>query len=100
MIVMRYTLTDKWILAKKHRTSKIQFAKDMKIKKREDKWVDTSFLLSIGNKILMEGVTDTKFVNKMKGWTNQRVPTWHPSHNQPPNPDTIAFASKMLLKGP
>ena len=23
-----------------------------------------------------------------------------PSHNQPPNPDTIAYASKILLKGP
>jgi hypothetical protein len=22
------------------------------------------------------------------------------SHNQPPNPDTIAYASKILLKGP
>ena len=25
---------------------------------------------------------------------------WDPSHNQPPNPDTIAYASKILLKGP
>jgi hypothetical protein len=23
-----------------------------------------------------------------------------PSHNQPPNPDTIAYARKILLKGP
>ena len=23
-----------------------------------------------------------------------------PSHNQPPNADTIAYASKILLKGP
>jgi hypothetical protein len=23
-----------------------------------------------------------------------------PSHNQPPNPDTIAYTSKILLKGP
>jgi hypothetical protein len=30
----------------------IQFAKHKKIKKREDQWVDTSFLLRIGNKIL------------------------------------------------
>jgi hypothetical protein len=29
----------------------IQFAKHKKIKKREDQWVDTSFLLRIGNKI-------------------------------------------------
>jgi hypothetical protein len=30
---------------------------------------DTSFLLRIGNKIPMEGVTETKFGAKMKGWT-------------------------------
>jgi hypothetical protein len=43
--VIRNALTDKWILAQKHRTPKIQFAKHKKIKKREDQWVDTSFLL-------------------------------------------------------
>jgi hypothetical protein len=25
---------------------------------------------------------------------------WDPSHNQPPNADTIAYTSKILLKGP
>jgi hypothetical protein len=44
------------------------------IKKREDQWVDTSFLLKIGNKIPTKGVT--KFGAKMKGWTIQRLP--HP----------------------
>jgi hypothetical protein len=34
--VIRYALTDKRILAQKHRTPKIQFAKQKKIKKRED----------------------------------------------------------------
>jgi hypothetical protein len=34
--------------------------------------VDISFLLRIGNKILMEGVTETKFGAKTKGWTIQR----------------------------
>jgi hypothetical protein len=38
-----------------------------KIKKREDQWVDTSFLLRIGNKIPMKGVTETKFGAKKKG---------------------------------
>ena len=71
--VIRYTLTDKWILAQKHRTPKIQFAKHKKIKKREDQWVDTSFLLRIGNKIPMKGVTETKFEAKMKGWTMHRL---------------------------
>ena len=30
----------------------------------------------------------------------ETTPPWDPSHNQPPNPDTIAYASKILLKGP
>jgi hypothetical protein len=64
------------ILAQKHRTSKIQFAKHKKIKKREDRWVDTSFFLRIWNKIPMKGVTETKFGAKTKGWTIQRIP--HP----------------------
>jgi hypothetical protein len=45
----------------------------MKLKK-EDKHVDTSFLLRIGNKIPMEGVTE--FGAKTKGWNIQRIP--HP----------------------
>ena len=77
-----------------HRTPKIQFAKHKKIKKREDKRVDTSFLLRLGNKIPMKGVTETKVGAKTKEWTIQRLP------HQPPNPDTIAYASKILLKGP
>ena len=30
----------------------------------------------------------------------ETTPPRDPSHNQPPNPDTIAYASKILLKGP
>jgi hypothetical protein len=48
--------------------------KHKKIKKREDQWVDTSFLFRIGNKISMKGLTETKFGAKMKGWTIQRLP--------------------------
>jgi hypothetical protein len=62
--VTRHALTDKWILARKLRIPKIQFAKHKKIKKKEDQHVDTSFLLRIGNKIPMEGVT--KFGATMK----------------------------------
>jgi hypothetical protein len=35
---------------------------------------NTSFLLRIGNKLPMEGVTETKFGAEMKGWTIQRLP--------------------------
>ena len=51
----------KWILSQKLRISKIQFAKHMKLKKKEDQSVDTLFLLRMGNKIPMQGVTETKF---------------------------------------
>jgi hypothetical protein len=74
--VIRYALTDKWILAQKLKISKIQFAKHKKIKKKEDLRVDTSFLLIIGNKISIKRVTERKFGAKRKGWTNQRLP--HP----------------------
>ena len=71
-----YALIDKWILAQKLRLSKIQFAKHKKIKKKEDQHVDTLFLLRIGNKIPMEGVTETKFGAETEGRTIQRLP--HP----------------------
>jgi hypothetical protein len=45
----------------------------MKLKKKEDHIVDTLFLLRMGNKILMKGVTETKFGAKTKGWTIQRL---------------------------
>ena len=63
----------------KLRIPKIQFAKQKKIKKREDQRVDTSFLLRIGNKIPMKGVKETKFGAKTKGWTIQTLP--HPGVN-------------------
>jgi hypothetical protein len=69
-----------WILAQKLRIPKIQFAKHKKIKKKENQLVDTSFLLRIGNKIPMKGVTETKFGAKTKGWTIPRLlhPVIHP----------------------
>jgi hypothetical protein len=41
-----------------------------------DQIVDASFLLRIGNKTPTEGVTETKFGARIKGWTIQRLP--HP----------------------
>jgi hypothetical protein len=41
----------------------------MKLKKNEDQSVDTLPLLRIGNKIPMEGVTETQFGPELKGWT-------------------------------
>jgi hypothetical protein len=88
-------------ISQKLRIPKILFAKHKKMKKKEDQRVDTSLLLRIGNKLPMEGVTETKFGAKIKGWTIHRLP--HPGIHpiiSPPNSDTIAYASKILLKGP
>jgi hypothetical protein len=42
-----------WIVAQNLRIPKIQFTKQMKLKKKEDQNMDTSFLLRMGNKIPM-----------------------------------------------
>ena len=54
----------------------------MKLKK-EDQSVDTSFLLRMGNKIPMQGVTETKFEAETEGMTIQRLPhlVIHPINN-------------------
>jgi hypothetical protein len=46
----------------------------MKFKEKEDQSVDTSFLLRMGNKIPMEGVTETKFAAEAEGRTIQKLP--------------------------
>jgi hypothetical protein len=55
----------------------------MKLKKKENQSVDTSFLLRMGNKIPMEGVTETNFGAKTEGKTIQRLPYSgiHPIYN-------------------
>jgi hypothetical protein len=57
------------ILAQKLSIPEIQDTKHMKLKKNEDKSVDTLPVLRIGNKTPMEGVTETKFGAVKKGWT-------------------------------
>jgi hypothetical protein len=53
------------------------------------------------NKIPMEGVTETKFRAETEGRMIQRLPhPGNPFHTQSPNPDTIAYARKILLTGP
>jgi hypothetical protein len=64
-----------WILAQKRRIPKIHFLKHMKIKMKEDQSVDTLFLLRMGNKIPMEGVTVTKFRVEMEGRPSRNCPT-------------------------
>ena len=46
----------------------MQFAKHIKLKKKEDQSVGTLPLLRIGNKTPMEGVAETKFGAETKGY--------------------------------
>jgi hypothetical protein len=66
-------LTDKRLLAQKLRKPKIKFANNMKLKKKEDQSVDTWFLFRMGNKIPMNGVTETKFRAEPEGITIQSL---------------------------
>jgi hypothetical protein len=73
----------------------------MQLKKKEVKSVATLILLRRGNKIPMEGVTETKFRAKTEGMTIQKLPLHpgDPSRKQPPIPDTITDVNKSLLTG-
>jgi hypothetical protein len=54
----------------------------------------------MGNKIPMEGVTETKFGAETEGTTIQRLPhLGNASHKQPTSRDTMADAKKILLTG-
>jgi hypothetical protein len=46
----------------------------MKLKNMEDQSVDTSLLFRVGNKIPIEGVTETKLRADTEGKTIQRLP--------------------------
>jgi hypothetical protein len=61
----------------------MQFVKHMKLKKKEGQSVDTSFFLRMGNKIPMEGTTETKFRAEMEERTIQRLAYLliHPIYN-------------------
>jgi hypothetical protein len=72
----------------------------MNLKKNEDQNVDTLSLLTIGSKTPIEGAIKTKFGVEMRMDHLETAIFGYPSHNQPPNADTIAYTSKILLKGP
>jgi hypothetical protein len=62
------------MLAQKLETPKIQFTNNMKLKKKGDKSVDTLILLRKGNKIPMEGITETKCGAETQKMMIQRLP--------------------------
>ena len=54
--------------------AKIQFRDQMKLKKKEDQSIETLALLRRGNKIPMEGYTETKCGAETEGEAIQRLP--------------------------
>ena len=72
----------------------------MKFKKKEDQSADTLILLRRGNKIHMEGVTETKCGAETEGMTIQRLPHLgiHPINNQQNQMDFVDV-NKCLLTG-
>jgi hypothetical protein len=71
----------------------------MKLKKKQDQSVDTSLLLRMENKIAMEEVTKFEAETEerpSRDYTNLVI---HHIYNHQ-NPDTIAYARKILLTGP
>jgi hypothetical protein len=62
----------------------------MKLKKKEDQSVATSFLLRMRNKTLMAGVIETKFRVETEGTTDhpETASLGDPPHKQLPNPVT------------
>ena len=95
-----YALTNKQILAQKLRIPKIQFAKLMKLKNKEDQSVDTSFLLRRGKNTHGRSYRDKIWSRDWRSDHPETVPPGDPSHKQPPNPGTIAYTNKILLTGP
>jgi hypothetical protein len=71
----------------------------MKLKKNEDQSVDTLPLLRIGNKTTMEELQRQSLELRQRMDHLETAISGDPSHNQPPNADTIAYTSKILLKG-
>jgi hypothetical protein len=69
----------------------------MKLKMKEDQSVDTSILLRRGNKIPMEGVTETKLGAETEGMTIQKLPhiVIYPINNQ----TLLQIPNKSLLTG-
>ena len=88
-----------WLISRyepPNRLLKIQFAKRMKLEMKEDQSVDTSLVLIMGNKIPMEGVTETFWRWEKRKDHPETAPPGDASHRQPPNPDNIAYASKIF----
>ena len=72
----------------------------MKLKKNQDQSVNTLPLLIIGTKHPWKELQRQSLELKQKDGPFRNALSRDPSHNQPPNDDTIAYTSKILLKGP
>jgi hypothetical protein len=72
----------------------------MKLKKNEDQSVDTLPLLRIGNNHPWKELQRQSLELRQRMDHLETAISSNLSHNYPPNDDTIAYTSKILLKGP
>jgi hypothetical protein len=72
----------------------------MKLKKSEDQSVDILPLLRMEQNTRERSYRDKVWSCDERMDHLETAISGDPSHNQPPNADTIAYTSKILLKGP
>jgi hypothetical protein len=79
---------------------KIQFAKHKKIKKREDQWMATSFLLRLGTKYSWKELQRQSLELRQKDGPSRDYPTWgiHPIIIQ--QTQTLLHNARKILLSP
>ena len=75
----------------------ILFTDHMKFKKMGEQSVDSSLLLTRGNKYPWEKLQIKCMEQKLKERPSRDCPTGDPSHIHSPNSDTLVDANKFLL---
>jgi hypothetical protein len=98
-----YVLTDKCILAQKLRMPKIQDTIYKTHKTQEEHWPKCGHFAPSYN--WKQNTHGRSYRVNVWSWHErmdhlETVIPKDPSHNQPPNDDTISYARKILLKGP
>ena len=86
-----------WILAQKLTIPKIQFAKHMKLKKKEGQSVDTS---KREQNTHGRSYKDKFLSRDYRNDHSETAPPGDPSQIQPQNPATIVDANNILLREP
>ena len=97
----RYVLTDKWVLAQKLGIPKYNSQNTWNSRRKIKVWILRSFL-EWETKYPWKELQRQSSELRQKGRKDypETAPPGDPSHMHPSNPDTIAYARKILLTGP